>query len=278
MPVNVGGLNETQVRQFLDQGWLVIPDCFDKKEARKWVQAAYARIGYDERRPKGWHEERVHIPSSASFRISEFAPKAWSAICALVGGVDRIEAPDLHSWLNSFIIKFPVGRSVNWAGPSAEGEGWHKDGPPDIAHFLDSREMGLLTFALWSEVKPRGGGTFLACDSIGPVARCLADHPEGVWITRPPFQEAIRSCRRFAEFTGQAGDVALLHPYLLHAESHNASDCPRVQTVRMITLKEPLNFSRRDTRGYSLVELAVLKSLGQRRLNFQRKHGAENRA
>ena len=56
--------------------------------------------------------------------------------------------------------------------------GWHKDGD-FFRHFLDSPEQGLLTFVLWSDIEPRGGGTFVAADSVPVVARTLAAAPGG---------------------------------------------------------------------------------------------------
>jgi hypothetical protein len=52
------------------------------------------------------------------------------------------------------------------ARPAASADGFYRQ-------FLDSPEMGLLCVALWSDVEPRGGGTFVALDSVGPVSTCL---------------------------------------------------------------------------------------------------------
>jgi hypothetical protein len=58
---------------------------------------------------------------------------------------------------------------------------------------------------------PKGGGTFVAADSVPVVARFLAGHPEGVLPGEFDYAGLIGQCRDFVEMTGQAGDVVLLH-------------------------------------------------------------------
>jgi hypothetical protein len=57
------------------------------------------------------------------------------------------------------------------------GRGWHKDGD-FFRHFLVSAEQALLTFVLWTDMLHKGGGTFVAADSVPVVARFLAEHPD----------------------------------------------------------------------------------------------------
>ena len=96
---------------------------------------------------------------------------------------------------------------MTWCELSARGCR-HKDGG-HFRHFLDSPEQGLLTLLLWSDMLPKSGGTFCALDSVGVVARFLADHPEGVHadsVQGPnPFRPvlpvpAVRAARLHAVF------------------------------------------------------------------------------
>ena len=116
-------------------------------------------------------------------------------------------------------------------------------------HFMDSPEQALLVIVLFSDVDTRGGGTFLATDSIRPVARLLASQPaglhaDGVQSKGYLIPGLIAQCKRFVEVTGSAGDVWLLHPYMLHRVSHNASGKPRLITNPCVALKQPFNFNR----------------------------------
>jgi hypothetical protein len=129
---------------------------------------------------------------------------------------------------------------------------------------------GSSCFVLFTDVHPRGGGTFIACDSVGPVARYLAAHPEGVNPSELPGKEWIRECHDFRETTGRAGDVFLVHPYLLHTSSYNHRPEARLMINPPVRLREPMRFDRRaDGSAYSAVELAVLRALGVRHCDFQ---------
>jgi hypothetical protein len=118
-------------------------------------------------------------------------------------------------------------------------------------------------------MRHQGGGTFIAPDSVRVVARFLTDHPEGVPPSEFDFQALIAECGEFEEVTGQAGDVFILHPYMLHASSQNVLGVPRFITNPPVVLKEPLNLNRADAAEFSLLERATLHSLGVERLNFQ---------
>ena len=85
---------------------------------------------------------------------------------------------------------------------------------------LDSPEQGLLTIVVWSDIYPESGGTFVACDSVQHVAQRLYEHPEG--LLPSGFGQLIDKCEDFVEITGNAGDVELLHPFILHAASQNS--------------------------------------------------------
>jgi ectoine hydroxylase-related dioxygenase (phytanoyl-CoA dioxygenase family) len=160
-----------------------------------------------------------------------------------------------------------VGSDRPWQPPSSAVGGWHKDGD-FFRHFLDSPEQALLTFVLWTDMLPKGGGTFVAADSVPVVARFLAEHPAGVLPGDFDYAKLIGQCRDFTEMTGRAGDVVLLHPYSLHATSQNVLGVSRMITNPALALHEPMNFNRPDADDFSLVERAVLRGLGVDRLDF----------
>ena len=93
---------------------------------------------------------------------------------------------------------------------------------------------------LWSDIEPRGGGTFVAADSVGPVARLLAERPEGILPDDFDYDALVAQCTSFVETTGRLGDVVLMHPYVLHAVSQNHRGTARFITNPPITLREPM--------------------------------------
>ena len=255
-----------QREQFLAQGYIVLHDCFSREFAAQWVERAWMRLGYDADDPATWTKSRIHMPSQEFVDVREFAPKVWGAVCELLGGEERVRQP--YRFSDAMIVNLNDGADKPWQPPSASVPGWHKDGD-FFRHFLDSPEQGLLTLVLWSDALPQGGSTFVAADSVAPVARFLARHPEGVLPNDYDFRGLITECHDFREATGQVGDVYLLHPYMLHASSQNALARPRFLTNPPASLKEPMNFNRADPNDFSLVEQAILNGLGVDRLDYK---------
>ena len=154
----------------------------------------------------------------------------------------------------------------SWQAPSAAVGGWHKDGSY-FRHFLDSREQAQLIVLLWSDVAARGGGTFIAPDSVPVVARYLAQRPAGAGPGE--FGDLVHECREFAELTGPCGTLAILHPFMLHASSHNHSGRPRFMSNPPLVLREPMRLQRSDPGAYSLLERATLHALGVDHYEFR---------
>jgi len=77
----------------------------------------------------------------------------------------------------------------------------------ELPQFLDSPEQALLTVPLFTNISPGGGGTMIAPESVGIIARYLADHPEGVMPRDFPFAKIRDQCTHFVELTGEIGDV-----------------------------------------------------------------------
>jgi hypothetical protein len=267
-------LTDEQVEQFLTQGYVVLRECFTRAAAQELTGSIWTRLGYDPDDPATWARPSIHMPTHREIDVRTFAPKVWEAVCHLVGGADRISTTHPYQWNDAYIVNLWEGGDLPWAPASPQSPGWHKDGD-FFRHFLDSPEQGLLTLVLWSDVHHQGGATFVAADSVRPVARFLAEHPEGVYPPRSrgseanpvlfPYEDLVSGCTQFVEATGQVGDVYLLHPYILHAKGPNVLRRPRYITNPPLALAEPMRFDRPDP---SLVEQAVLRALGVDRYEF----------
>jgi len=270
-------LSDDQVQHFLDKGYLVVKGCVEPELAQRWTDRAYHRLGYDKQDPNSWEKDLVHMHPESSLPIREISKNAWLAICDVVGGENRVEDTVMEveghfdrinsfEWSDTFIVNFARGHDQPWQPPSANVSGWHQDGAY-FRHFLNSREQALLTVLYWSEVNHQGGGTFIAPDSVRPVARFLADHPEGV--SAVPAEDIIGQCTEFVEITGEIGDFVILHPFMLHTSSQNVLGVPRFMSNPPVVLKEPLDLNRRDPADFSLLERATLHYLGLERLDFR---------
>lgn len=274
-------LTQEDVDDFMQHGWLRLHNCFSQAQVEKLTESLWTRLDMSPADKSTWHTERIHMPSHNTFLANEFAPKAWDAICDLLGGEDRI-AEWNQTWNDGFIVNLgtPEGEGKDISGH--ELPGWHVDGD-FFVHYLDSPEQGLLVIPLFTDIKPGGGGTFICPDAIPVMAKHLYDHPEGVSPHMIPraqnpsmdsekslgfFSDVARSVPEdaFVEATGKVGDVYLLHPLMLHSASNNKLRQLRVITNPPVSLKKPFIFDRKDRSHYSLVERKTLAALGKDRL------------
>ncbi|KAH8703909.1 hypothetical protein BGW36DRAFT_93739 [Talaromyces proteolyticus] len=266
-------LTQAEKDHFMKHGYVRLTNCFSREKAAEWTSDVWTRLGYSPTDKETWTSERIHMPSHRYEHVKTFAPKAWAGICELLGGEERI-AEWSATWNDALIVNLGT---KEWEGkwPEPKGlHGWHVDGDFFI-HFLDSREQGLLVIPLFNDIVEHAGGTMISPDAIPLLAKYLHDHPEGVsprMVPRgqkpPPdnndgfYSGLIQQCHDFREMTGNAGDVVLMHPLMVHSASINSLRIPRIITNPPVSLKEPFNFDREDPRQYSMVEQKTLQALG----------------
>ncbi|KAJ7056143.1 hypothetical protein C8F01DRAFT_376771 [Mycena amicta] len=269
-------LSPEEKAHFLQHGFVHLHDCFSREAAAHFTANLWPRLGMSPTDKSTWHSERIHMPKHNSMHVAEFAPKAWAAICELVGGEERI-ADDMRMWNDSFIVNLGVEGQDSVVG-YRELDNWHVDGD-FFVHFLDSPEQALLVIPIWSDIGVGGGGTAICTEGVGKVARYLYDNPNGVtpWmdIRGTPEPEPNSPDRRafycsiardaadssFYEVTGEVGDVYLMHPFMVHSATRNTTRVPRVITNPAVSLRAPFRLNR-GSGGFNLVEQKTLKELG----------------
>lgn len=259
-------LSRSDIEHFLENGYVVIREAIPRDVAERGVEEAFARAALDRHAPETWPQKPIHLGGTRWFNVVDFAPKVWAATCQLLGGAKRIKTP--YEFGNSYIMNLGWRADEPYLPPGPQCGGWHKDGD-SFLHFLDSPEQGLLSIVAWTDVVTQGGPTFIAPDSVGVVARFLAEHPEGVQPNAFGEVRLIDQCARFTEATAQAGDVFLMHPYMLHTSSQNRLRVERIITNPPAYLKEPMQFNRENPADFSPVERAVLRGLGVERYDFR---------
>lgn len=278
-------LTVDEARHFVDHGFVAISAAFPGQIAASicdhaW-QDLYSKHQIMRDDPGTWIDQpRPDLPingyirtagSGRRYRLKDVAPRAWQTQIDLVGGPHRL--PDngaSMSWGDEAIAN--LGPDPRWKPPVPRQHGWHKDGW-HFRHFLGSPEQGLLTVPIFTDILPKSGGTVIATDSIAPVARLLAGHPEGLHADSVQgagylIPGLIEQCSEFVELTGNAGDMVLLHPYMLHRPCANPSGRPRFIANHALVLSEPMQFNRPE-RDYSLVELTVLRALGSDHFDYR---------
>jgi ectoine hydroxylase-related dioxygenase (phytanoyl-CoA dioxygenase family) len=170
-------------------------------------------------------------------------------------GVNRWRAPQVYGWWSLLLPGFP--------GPG----GWHVDGGNfRTSGHLTDHHHGLVTLFLFSEAGRGEGGTAMIRGSHLTVARAIADARAGVnWddlkVTLSTGGVLDPSESQIAHLVGQAGDVALMHPFLIHGFGANHGNRIRFACNPLVQLKDDARVDRSDG-GYSAVELALRKGLG----------------
>jgi tetratricopeptide (TPR) repeat protein len=269
-------LSTDQIEQFMVEGYVHLRGAFPRELAESIVAGAHRRLREDPRRwlagkqaepraaelagyhpedPSTWPEGRLDILGERKFTMSEFSPFAERAVFQLLGDAARIRT---RSWTSNLIAQYPRRVPVHSWVPTPDQESWHLDSPSTHTR-LDQLHTGLLVFIVFSDLLPASGNTWLALDSPAKVARTLAAAPEGVDFCSDEAGPAItRTCERFFELTGEAGDLLLVHPLMLHSASPNPSPRIRFLGNPMVYMQEPLDYRRADA---SPVERLIARAL-----------------
>jgi hypothetical protein len=260
MPNNTGfGLNAAEIEHFITRGFVVVEDALRKDVREEWFRWGLQRMSRLRKVPDNGIIELTHTRFEF---LHDIAPRAWKAVTQLLGGEQRVAVNEVR---DDFNLNTQTVPEQDWLPPNRQTTGWHIDGDY-FKRFLDSPEQGLLCLILWSDVAAKEGGTFLACDSIGKVAKLLLDSTQG--LDPRPFTQLYKECVDFVEITGGAGDVVLCHPFMIHAPSPKAKNHVRLLTNPLISLLDPMQFNRPDAADFSPVELAILRGLGVEKLDY----------
>jgi hypothetical protein len=192
---DIAPLTEEQKAFWMEHGFIKIPKCFSREESDKWTASFWTRIGADPNDKSTWPTEKINMPGHSIVPAKDFAPKAWAAMCELVGGEEKT-TEWCRNWKDGWIPNFgKPGTSENDTLDYRTLDNWHNDGDWFV-HFLDSPEQALLVIPLFSDIKPKGGGTVICTDGIRLVAERLVgplsaiesvfpdqhqrDHPQGM--------------------------------------------------------------------------------------------------
>ena len=114
---------------------------------------------------------------------------------------------------------------------------------------------------LFSDIEPGDGGTAISVGSHKTTARVLKEaEPDGLDVHELAKRVGSLPRENMLEATGEAGDVFVMHPFMLHARSMNTGKRVRFICNPCISLKEPMKLQR-DDQEYSAVERAIVEAL-----------------
>ena len=124
-------LTPAEVETFLERGFLILEGALDTALAADWVAHNWARLGMDPAEPASWERPSgglfLRMEPTLSAPMAVAAPRAYGAICDLVGGAERL---DVCTLTDTMIMNLGGNTEQEWQSPlelarSGVG-GWHK--------------------------------------------------------------------------------------------------------------------------------------------------------
>jgi len=255
-------LSPAEIEQFVVEGYVMLREAFPRSVAEAVRKILWARLeadmGIREHEPATWTRASAHLQITLRdpAALEAYTPRVAQAFDELLGA-GRWKTPGGLGW---WPVRFPGFNQPPWVAPE---QGWHIDGQ-NFHHHLTSREQGLLAIFIFSDIGPGDGGTAFAPGSHHHAARLLARHqPQGMEYMDMNRQMTEQPRERVLELNGQAGDVALMHPFMFHAASINVGSRVRFLCNVQVQLFDMMQVDRPDPADHSPVERAIRVALGK---------------
>jgi hypothetical protein len=267
-------LTDSDLDRFLEEGFLRLPGVVPKAVVEAGVKVIWNDLGQSPHDQGSWTQPVIAlVPSDVRpFEAAFKNPRLFAAFDQLVGVGAWLPRPHL----GLFKVRFPHPSSP-------DDTAWHIDVsfPPegssrevvdlDFSQWkvnVNSRDRALLMFFLYSDVDTDDGPTKIRVGSHLDVPRCLASvGPEGISESEGLFTlvEQASESRPVAFAMGNAGDVYLCHPFLVHAAQPVKGNRPRVMSQPPLASRRPFVLEGGDDRDLpSPVALAIRRGLAQK--------------
>ena len=250
-------LTETDVARFVDDGAVALRGAFSRELADECRAILWLATGCDEHDPGSWMRPVVRLDGRADPPF-----RAAANTSHLVAAYDRLAGVERWSplaGLGTFPIRFPLAGDPGDAGWHIEATGTGDDGRMIVDPA--SRERVLLLLFLFSDVGPDDAPTRMRLGSHLIAARELAraDGPVDFFDVSTRLADATASLpESFA--TGDAGDVWLCHPYVVHAAQPHRGTRVKFMAQPPLHGTEPLDPTRPESER-SPVEQAIHRAL-----------------
>jgi hypothetical protein len=247
--------NDSELEQFIAEGYVILRGAFSRELAAECREFVWKQVPLWEQCTT-FGQPMVQIQKVfGSAPFDQIMNERLSSGLDQIVGADRWRFSGLYGWWSLLFPGFP--------GPG----GWHVDGGQHrIRGHVTEQHHALVTLFLFSDTGAGDGGTAMIRGSHMTVARRVAEAGEaGIsWSDLKPKLEAANLLSpedsQVAHLTGEAGDVALMHPCLIHGFGANNGSRIRFACNPLVQLKEPMQLERPDGM-YSAVELAVRNAI-----------------
>jgi hypothetical protein len=252
-------LSQTEIDQFVELGYVRLTEAFPERVARQCREATYEQLGIGTAAP--WPEPVMRgLVEGEPLRRAANSPRLLEAVGQLLRG----EAWQRRPNLGLVVVRFPFDGDPG-------DTGWHVDASfegPTTDSLVNwdvnyrSKGRGLLLLCLLSDVGVDDAPTRILQGSHRAMPSLLEQFGEsGVLGQAAPLPDPRGST---ALATGEAGDVYLCHPFLVHAASwpHRGPE-PRFITQPPIGLEGPLRIDEAED-DLSVVARTVRNALNGR--------------
>ena len=207
-------LMDGDVERFVREGVFLLKGAVSREIADECRQLLWAATGCDEHEPTTWTKLVIRIEGrgDAPFAAAVNTERLRAAFDQLAGR-DRWVP---RNGIETFPIRFPVREPPDDDGWHIESTGANAKG--DAIVDPGSRERVLLLLVLFSDVGPDDAPTRVRLGSHHYAARLLVGTGKPVGFLRAA-NELVPQTEHLLEVaaTGQAGDVWLCHPFVVHA-------------------------------------------------------------
>ncbi len=232
-------LNEAQVKQFNDDGWLLLPDLFTPEEIA--VLSAEAEEIYKVERPEIWRE-KSGAPRTA------FAAHLYNEAFGILGRHPRmIEPVEQLFGEKLYMHQYKINAKAKFSGDVWQ---WHQDygtwkrddGMPE------PRAMNIAVFL--DEVFPYNGALMLIPksqnDGVLAAGHDKATTSYPLWTLDNDTVQRLYDKGGLVVPTGKAGSMLMFHGNLVHGSAGNITPLPR--KIVYLTLNSVSNHIKKPTR------------------------------
>ncbi|TDD77773.1 phytanoyl-CoA dioxygenase [Actinomadura darangshiensis] len=248
------------VDAFVADGFVRVAGAFPRELAAECREILWRGTGCDPGDPATWTRPVVRLGDHAQepFRAAANTPRLHAAFDAVVGK----GAWEPRGSLGSFPVRFPSDEAPG-------DDGWHIDAsfpaeggdPADYMRYrvnLASKDRALLMLFLFSDVGEDDAPTRVRVGSHLDVPQILEPAGEPGLGFMPLARKAVPATehRPVALAAGEAGDVYLCHPFLVHAAQAHRGTRPKFMAQPPLAPSGPLPET-------SPVRVAIERGLGR---------------
>ena len=247
------GVDENDAQFFFEHGYVILKNCIEKKECdrfcREVIEPTLSRFNIFFDNPESWNIENTGqfmtndglvegVPFGVMVRnpdgsdpITDSREKLWPSFLKsskLTNFLDFLHGSSMNwQWLHPknigwIHLRFPIATTFSMFRPN-----WHVDGGHLRIHKLDSPEQSVVVLPVLQDVSKLGGNTVLVPGSHIKIMKELSRAEEGIsYQDLTSLSEHIANNCNDSEKTvaapSSAGDILVIHPFLVHASSGNA--------------------------------------------------------